>query len=118
MSQKTQARELFEKVKSVFTEKLTHKTVFKFVETSMEVIELNDELSGEQKKSLVIESLTIALTEIVPDEQDYELLTQFIEFFVESTIDEIIEINKGNLKLNPKKSVFFRCFTFCKNIGS
>jgi len=111
------AQQLFEKTKALFKEDhLNHTNVFKFLQLSMEIVELNEDLSGAQKKALVIETLKIAAKSLVPDEDEFVILEQFIDLFVNSAIDEIVEVSGNTVKINVKRSRFYKCFTACSGL--
>jgi len=113
------AVDLFQKVKSIFNEKeLNRKNVFKFVELAMEVVELDKDLSGAQKKALVIATIKVAVNEMIPDTEEYNIVEHYVNYFIDQTIEEIIEINGGKLKINPKKSKFYSCFASCGSFFS
>lgn len=106
---------LFQKVKTLFNDKELNRTnLFKFLELAMEAVELNKDLSGAQKKALVIETIKLAINEMIPDSEEFQIVEHYVNYFIDQTIDEIIEINGGKLKINPKKSKFYSCFSKCR----
>jgi len=110
------ARLLFQKAKALFKDaKLDPSNVLKFLEFAMEAVEL-EELSGAQKKELVIEAIKIAIDEMIPDEEEYKVMETYVTLFLTHTIDELIEVNNGKLKVNPKRSKFYKCFECCSGL--
>jgi hypothetical protein len=105
-----EAKPLYLKVKNLFGKTLDHKNVLKFVELTMELIDLERDLSGTQKKALVIAVVKYAVADLIPDDDEYVLVEHFVKHFIDQTIDEIVEVHGGKLTLNVRKS---RCYCSC-----
>jgi len=70
---------------------------------------INKNLTGQQKKKLIIDSILLAI-----DETDSSSLEQFeplIKIMIPNVIDNLIDVEKGKIKLNKKiKHLCCGCF--------
>lgn len=74
------------------------------VEKMTKVGELN--ISGKDKKELVLQFIEEKLSDVIPDE---------LEFFLDILIDLLIDVEKGKIIFNPKtKKLVKSCFSCLK----
>lgn len=77
----------------------------------MQIVEKYTNITGQQKKALVIHVLKLFIADHL-DGDDANTLLLFIDMFLPSVIDTIISIDKKELAINIRKS-FKTCFPCC-----
>lgn len=77
----------------------------------MQIVEKYSKLSGEQKKSLVINVIKKFVVDHLDGDNETELLI-FIDTFLPSVIDVMISIDKKELAIKIQKG-FKLCFPCC-----
>lgn len=123
MPKKTKSRavgqDVFEQAYDAIREQIDLKTfkaadLLKFATLAMRLAEKYPQLSGPDKKDLVIR-LAKRLVSEIPDlaADDLSVLESAIELVLPSAIDYIIAASKGQLDLNVVKQQFSGCFPCC-----
>jgi hypothetical protein len=90
---------------------ITTVNVVDFVTCLMKIVETYPELSGKQKKSLVIHVIKKFVTDHLSGEEETRLL-MFCDVFLPSYIDTIVAVDKKEivLKIQKKFKSCFSCF--------
>ena len=109
------AEKLYDEVKSKFKDNtLNIITIFDLLRLAMEIAESYKDLTGRQKKELVIRIMHEAIEDFVLDDMDNEALNIFVDKMVDVVIDNFVDINWGHLAINKKnKDKFKNCFPCC-----
>lgn len=109
--------DLYERVKLNFPDdnELTASEIFDLIRIAMEEAEKITDLTGPEKKELVIRVVHEAFKDLVVDKIESDKIQDFMDFFLEYLVDQFVDISKGNLKINDKtKKVLKKIFPCCK----
>jgi hypothetical protein len=110
---------VFNQVKENFAgQSLDVTTVFSFIRISMETVERYKNLTGMQKKELVIAVLTVAIDSLVVDQNEQQILNFMIENFIGTLIDQFCDIDSNGISINlatknKLKAFFSKIFPCC-----
>jgi hypothetical protein len=98
------------KILEAFPEGLTTVTLFQAVSDSMVMVGQIKNMRGVDKKQLVIDMLHYILDKT--DSGYLEAIEPFIKKSIPQVIDTLIDVEKGNLRFNPKmKKRMMSCFS-------
>lgn len=95
---------------------LTQENITVVVINLMQLVDKYTELSGEEKKNIVIHVVKkIIKHEIDKDkiiEEEEKLMLTFVDIFLPSIIDTLVSVDKKKIAIKIKKT-FSSCFTCC-----
>ena len=98
-------------VKDAFPEKVTYSEMIDCVVKCMSMVGVIKDLSGEQKKDLVIDLLIFAMEET--DSGAMEKYEHYFKEIIPKVIDFLISTENGKITFNPKIKntcdIFFKC---------
>lgn len=95
------ATKLYNEVKLQFTsDTLTVANTMVLMRVAMEVADTYKEISGKQKKELVLRVLHQAFEDYVVDEIQNEAVKMLIDNLADIMIDNFVDIDLGNLNIN------------------
>lgn len=78
-----------------------------------EIIEKYDDISGAEKKSLVVQTVMLIINDkdVIPmDDVTRDNVAAVIKLALPTTLDLLIKATKGEIKINKKKCKSFLCF--------
>lgn len=97
-------------VKAIDTYEITASDVILMTTKTMQLVEQITSLSGIQKKSIVLNTLKKVINNKVKNEQDRDIILDFICLFLPSIIDTLISLDKKEIAIAVKKCrSFFPC---------
>ena len=91
-----------------FPSGLTIKSLTQSVITCMGIVGQFKNMKGADKKQLVIDMLIFILDKT--DSGIFELIEPFIKEAIPDLIDELIDVEKGKIRFNPKLKNKLNCF--------
>ena len=83
------------------------------ISNSMELVEKYPELSGIEKKKIVLDVLKQIIINKVKNEDQKITLLQFLDEIIPDMIDLIIDATKGKLDINNVSHIAVGCFGRC-----
>lgn len=89
---------------------ITRESLFALVRISMEEAEKFDELEGKQKKELVLRVLQEAIKDHTYDDVQSEEVKFFVDKMADILIDNLVEVDLGNLHINEGQKKKFKNF--------
>lgn len=92
---------------------LSMSNIFEFVRLCMEISETHKELSGREKKTLVISICNKAFDDMLLSDTDKDSLKIFVNGVLDTLIDNFVDIDNGNLHINENCKKHFRQLFAC-----
>jgi len=92
-------------------QKITAQNAVLIATNLMQIVENYPDLTGEQKKTIVLHVLKKFVRDTMND-NDEDAVIMFIDLFLPSVIDTIISVDKKKIMVNIKKG-FASCFACC-----
>jgi len=90
---------------------ITKENIITIVINLMQLVEKYQDLTGEQKRNLVINVVEKFIKDKTDNEKEEVLLT-FVGNFLPTLIDILVSVDKKEIVIKLKKT-FSSCFTFC-----
>jgi len=90
---------------------LTKENITTIVINLMQLVEKYPDLTGEQKKLLVIHVIKKFIKDIT-DKEEEEVLLTFVDIFLPTLIDTLVSVDKKEILIKIKKN-FSSCFPCC-----
>jgi hypothetical protein len=112
----TRLAELYDYSKSILdTKKITTTNIIMIMNNLIQVVEKYKELTGNQKKMLVLDTLKKIINENVSDESEKQQLILFVNITLPIILDSIISAINGNMKFAKEKisGCFSKLFSCC-----
>ena len=112
----TRLAELYDYSKSILdTNKITTTNIIMIMNNLIQVVEKYKELTGNQKKMLVLDTLKKIINENVSDESEKQQLILFVNITIPIILDSIISAINGNMKFAKDKisGCFSKLFSCC-----
>jgi hypothetical protein len=109
--------ELYKYVKQTLgNNKITAASLMSIANNLMQIVEKYNDLSGNQKKMLVIDTIKRIINETVDDSSDRSNLLMIADITLPTVIDTLISAINGDLKFDVKKAKarFLSIFSCCK----
>jgi hypothetical protein len=105
---------LYNHVKSIHHEKITALNVIYITTELMQLVQKYKELTGTQKKLMVVNVIKKLINSQVDCPEDRLALTIIVDTTLPIVIDNLIDAMKGNLKFDKDKTVsFFKKYLCC-----
>jgi hypothetical protein len=105
---------LYNHFKSINSDKITPANIVVIVTQLVQVTEKYKQLTGHQKKTLVINVIKKLVNTQVDNESNRKTLNTIIDFTVPTVIDNLVNAINGNLKFDKEKvKSFFRKYLCC-----
>lgn len=103
---------LYEDAKDIYSkQEITLLTIVNILTASMIIVENYEDISGLQKKQVVIDFLNKIVEDHVEGEEDRVALIMFINMSIPVVIDSLISVDKQELQIKAKETVRkFCCF--------
>ena len=105
---------LYEHVKSIHSDKITASNIVVIVTELVQLTEKYKQLTGNQKKTLVINVVKKLVNTQVENENDKKTLNTIIDLTLPTVIDNLVNAINGDLKFDKEKAKsFFRKYLCC-----
>jgi len=109
--------QLYDYSKSILdTKKITTTNIIMIMNNLIQIVEQYKELTGNQKKMLVLDTLKKIINENITDENEKQQLILFINITLPMVLDSIILAINGDMKFAKEKitGCFSKLFSCCK----
>lgn len=113
----TRLAQLYEYAKSILdTKKITTTNIIMIMNNLIQIVEQYKELTGNQKKMLVLDTIKKIINENVTDDNDKQQLILFVNITLPVVLDSIILAINGDMKFAKEKitGCFSKLFSCCK----
>jgi hypothetical protein len=113
----TRLAQLYDYSKSILdTKKITTTNIIMIMNNLIQIVEQYKELTGNQKKMLVLDTIKKIINENVTDENNKQQLILFVNITLPVILDSIILAINGDMKFAKEKinSCFSKLFSCCK----
>jgi hypothetical protein len=91
--------EIYDNIKNIVTDKLTASNIIIITINLMKIIEKYKKISGNDKKTIVLDILKKVVNETIDDKQEKDILLFVINNTLPFVIDTIISIDKREIKI-------------------
>lgn len=107
---------IYQHVANIHKEKITPANIVLIAAESIQLAEKCGDLTGNQKKTLVINVVKRLVNSQFDTDEDKNAMNLIIDFTLPSVIDNLVSAINGDLKFNKEKvqSFFSKCFCCCK----
>ncbi len=105
---------LYSYMKCVHHEKITPTNIIVIATELMQIVEKYKELTGPQKKMLVINVIKKVVNSQIDSQETRLALNTIIDFTLPTVIDNLVDAINGNIKFNKEKvQSFFKKYICC-----
>lgn len=98
------AERLYEELKKIVGEgKITRANVVVVLLSLMQVVEKHDDVSGQQKKAIILDALNHLIDDQIDNEQEAMEMKLIVQLTLPSVIDTFVSIDKKEVQIKLKK---------------